>query len=238
MTGVAKVWRWLNQPRVGRMVLMPTACPAPTTVPTSMFQGRAFGSGRILAAVPAVNSYFHLYPAVMAGVPGQGAPALCQHNDLCKCQNFWELSSGGGWAAASPMAQPPWNVHALASIVGPSSHLSQYPTTTHTCSRLLYPWFSLGWHLPKGCIFSVLVMCFVSQLKLAPPVLDLILFLTSSLPPSPLRLWPLRPGGTMTSVTWISEFPPGGTLSSCESHFQVSHSGGFHFWMSLRVGKQ
>lgn len=58
-----------------RMVLMPTAWPAPTGKPIRMSQRRALGSGRTLAAAPAVDSYFYLKQLLgMSGVPGQGAP--------------------------------------------------------------------------------------------------------------------------------------------------------------------
>lgn len=88
-TGVSKVWRCLKQPRGRRMVLMPTAWPAPTSKPVRMSQRRALGSGRTLAAAPAVDSYFYFKQLLgMAGVPGQGAPALSQHTASCKWQNF------------------------------------------------------------------------------------------------------------------------------------------------------
>lgn len=69
-TGMAKVWRCLKQPRGRRMVLMPTAWPAPTSEPVRMSQRRALGSGRMLAATPIVDSYFcPKQLLVMARVP-------------------------------------------------------------------------------------------------------------------------------------------------------------------------
>lgn len=77
--GVAKVWRWLNQPERRRMVLMPTVWPTPFSVPARIPQGSGSAG---------------CYPSQVKQLASDGCSAWsgCSSSfpayDLCKNQNF------------------------------------------------------------------------------------------------------------------------------------------------------
>lgn len=95
-TGIAKVWRWLNQPRRRKMVLMPTVWPTPISVPARIPQG----SGRMLAAIPATLSSWPM----MAAVAGQGVPALSQHTICARIRTCESYALAG--ARQQPLQWP------------------------------------------------------------------------------------------------------------------------------------